>query len=89
MLHYHYAVLDKPVVVYVIDILVSNVKAEIKFEFIISVMVKLKLISRYQSSQFPDVFKTYEPRREKTGLRGFRPGLTQTGLYKLRKELEA
>ena len=29
-----------------------------------------------------------EPRREKTGLRGFRPGPTQTGLYKLRKELE-
>ena len=33
--------------------------------------------------------KLYEPRREKTGLRGFRPGPTQTGLYKLRKELEA
>ena len=32
---------------------------------------------------------TSEPRREKTGLRGFRPGPTQTGLYKLRKELEA
>ena len=30
-----------------------------------------------------------EPRREKTGLRGFRPGPTQTGLYSLRKELEA
>ena len=30
-----------------------------------------------------------EPRREKTGLRGFRPGPTQTGLYTLRKELEA
>ena len=30
-----------------------------------------------------------EPRREKTGLRGFRPGPTQTGLYRLRKELEA
>ena len=30
-----------------------------------------------------------EPRREKTGLRGFRPGLTQTDLYKHRKELEA
>ena len=30
-----------------------------------------------------------EPRREKTGLRGFRPGPIQTGLYKLRKELEA
>ena len=33
--------------------------------------------------------QTNEPRREKTGLRGFRPGPTQTGLYKLRKELEA
>ena len=31
----------------------------------------------------------FEPRREKTGLRDFRPGPTQTGLYKLRKELEA
>ena len=30
-----------------------------------------------------------EPRREKTSRRGFRPGPTQTGLYKLRKELEA
>ena len=30
-----------------------------------------------------------EPRCEKTGLRGFRPGPTQTDLYKLRKELEA
>ena len=26
-------------------------------------------------------FKTNEPPSEKTGLRGFRPGLTQTGLY--------
>ena len=32
---------------------------------------------------------SYEPRREKTGLRGFRPGLTQTNLYSHRKELEA
>ena len=30
-----------------------------------------------------------EPRREKTGLRGFRPGLTQTDQYSHRKELEA
>ena len=30
-----------------------------------------------------------EPRREKTGLRDFRPGPTQTGLYKLRSRLEA
>ena len=31
----------------------------------------------------------FEPRREKTGLRGFRPGPTQTGLYSLRSRLEA
>ena len=32
---------------------------------------------------------TFEPQREKTGLRGFRPGPTQTDLYNLRKELDA
>ena len=31
----------------------------------------------------------FEPRREKTGLRGFRPGLTQTRLYSHRRWLEA
>ena len=31
---------------------------------------------------------TYEPRRVKTGLRGFRPGLTQTGLCGHRRWLE-
>ena len=31
----------------------------------------------------------YEPRCEKTGLRGFRPGPTQTGLYSHRRWLEA
>ena len=30
----------------------------------------------------------YEPRSEKTGLRGFRPDLTQTGLYNHRRWLE-
>ena len=29
----------------------------------------------------------YEPRSEKTGLRGFQPGPTQTGLYKHRRWL--
>ena len=33
--------------------------------------------------------RQYEPRREKTGLRDFRPGPTQTGLYSHRKWLEA
>ena len=40
--------------------------------------------SRKQRGQSTD-----EPRREKTGLQGLRPGPTQIGLYKLRKELEA
>ena len=31
----------------------------------------------------------YEPRSEKTGLRGFRPGPTQTGLCNHRRWLEA
>ena len=32
---------------------------------------------------------TYEPRCKKTGIRGFRPGPTQTGLYSHRRWLEA
>ena len=32
---------------------------------------------------------TFEPCCEKTGLRGFRPGPTQTGLYSYRRWLEA
>ena len=35
------------------------------------------------------LFHIIEPRREKTGLRDFRPGPTQTGLYSLRSRLEA
>ena len=31
----------------------------------------------------------FEPRHEKTGIQGFRPGLTQTGLYNHRGWLEA
>ena len=31
---------------------------------------------------------TYEPRREKTGLRGFRPGPTQTGLRNHRRKVD-
>ena len=38
---------------------------------------------------FKVCFLPYEPRCEKTGLRGFRPGPTQTGLYKHTRLLEA
>ena len=33
--------------------------------------------------------RSNEPRRENTGFHGFRPGLTQTGLYTFRRWLEA
>ena len=36
-----------------------------------------------------DMKTIFEPRREKTGFRGFRPGPTQTGLYGHRRWLEA
>ena len=35
------------------------------------------------------ILLSYEPRSEKTGLRGFRPGPTQTVLYSHRRCLEA
>ena len=35
-----------------------------------------------------DCLLLYEPRHEKTGLRGFQPGLTQTDLYSHRSRLE-
>ena len=38
---------------------------------------------------FKVISSTIEPRSEKTGLRGFRPGPTQTGLCSHRKCLEA
>ena len=38
---------------------------------------------------YPLEHNKFEPRREKTGLRGFRPGLTQTELYSHRSMLEA
>ena len=40
-------------------------------------------------SNFKIVHMTNTPHHEKTGLRGFRPGLTQTRLYSHRRWLEA
>ena len=37
------------------------------------------------SSVLSTVDQVYEPPCEKTGLQGFRPGLTQSGLYSFRK----
>ena len=54
------------------------------------------IIDNLHTVKFPKLFDTQllqtlkiEPRSEKTGLRGFRPGLTQTGLYSHRRWPEA
>ena len=44
---------------------------------------------RYEKRQAPRLTVTNEPRCEKTGLRGFRPGQTQTGLYGHSRWLES
>ena len=49
--------------------------------------LKLSLIFKYPP--YPFFWLYYEPRCEKNGLRGFRPGPTQTGLYSHRRWLEA
>ena len=52
-----------------------------------------KLLEEKQQNQVSIVLRKpiciFEPRCEKTGLRGFRPGPTQTGLYCHRRWLEA
>ena len=45
-------------------------------------MLSVSTISCMVSSHF--IYFPFEPRCEKTGLRGFRPGPTQTGLYSYR-----
>ena len=62
---------------------VAKTKTLISFADLFSMYAEAKTAVTVRS------LPSYEPRREKTGLRGFRPGPTQTGLYKLRKELEA
>ena len=51
------------------------------------------ILSRYSSASgcifIHETVKLNEPRCEKTGLRGFRPGPTQTGLYSHIRWLEA
>ena len=49
----------------------------------------IKVPNRDRSVMGKKTMFLIEPRREKTGLRGFRPGPTQTGLYSLRSRLEA
>ena len=67
---------------------IGNVVSEIfRFEFLYVPDLGLRLRNDIDH-QYSHTF-IYEPRSEKTGLRGFRPGPTQTGLYSHRKWLEA
>ena len=47
------------------------------------------VISAYKIKRLSLQCYSFEPRSEKTGLRGFRPGPTPTGLYSNRRWLEA
>ena len=67
-----------------IDILVY---VSCKFEMYIFKIAQV--ISENIRNAFLYVLSIFEPRCEKTGLRGFRPGPTQTGLCSHRKWLEA
>ena len=60
--------------------------------FIFTLCIKIKGVVMDLDHLVPLCFnqsQLYEPCREKTGLQGFRPGLTQTELCKHRRWLEA
>ena len=52
-------------------------------------MVCSFILVNHFSMKFLIMLVLIAPRREKTGLRGFQPGPTQTGLYNQRKWLDA
>ena len=56
-----------------------------KYANLCSLIFFIKLFN----SDMSQITKQIAPRCEKTGLRGFRPGPTQTGLYSHRRWLEA
>ena len=50
---------------------------------------QLRICTGYTVTMFLNVQVVFEPRCEKTGFWGVRPGLTQTRLFSLRRWLEA
>ena len=51
--------------------------------FVITVLAKANYAGLFAGLEI------FESHRDKTSLQGFRPGMTQTGLYSLRRRLEA
>ena len=66
-----------------------KIKKQSCFFLLVKLQEKISNTSKTKQTGMLRLLNTYEPRREKTGLRDFRPGPTQTDLYSLRKELEA
>ena len=65
------------------NIIISSTKS------VFFICLKLTKNQAHAQKVFKISFFQNEPRYEKTGLRGFRPGPTQTGLYSHRRWLEA
>ena len=63
-------------------VLIRCVKGGIRSGFLVEILLSKQNSPRLDAT-------SYEPRREKTGLRGFQPGLTQTDMYSPRSSIEA
>ena len=68
----------------VADVVVVPVPDDIYFQLVCACV-----IPKQGTNLTAEDIREYEPRSEKTGLRGFRPGPTQTGLYNYTRWLEA
>ena len=60
-----------------------------QYNFYVVSMGFIFFILGYSILIFSDQSLLFEPRSEKNGLRGFRPGPTQTGLCSHKRKLEA
>ena len=72
---------------------ISSPKVGLICVVVFLVVYFLSLLNKYHrvdnNRLVTDSTYIYEPRGEKTGLRGIRPGPTQTGLYSHRRWLDA
>ena len=73
-------------IIYIFKRLEQNIKLRWQWN---SVYYSFKAANNKSTDKTTICADRYEPRSEKTGLRGFRPGPIQTGLYNHRRWLEA
>ena len=71
------------------DGFISALSRPEKFQWGLRMMVLNSKTMKSFRKTFRHISHNNEPRSEKTGLRGFRPGPRQTGLYSHRRRLEA